>query len=280
MATYAIGDIQGCYDDLRRLLDRLAFDPLRDKLWLVGDLVNRGPDSVQVLRFVKGLGQQAVTVLGNHDLHLLAVVAGNPRHARKSNLHGVLEAPDRDELMHWLRHRPLLHRDTKLGFTLVHAGLPPQWDIAQALACASELEEVLRGPNHREYLHSMYGNEPGRWSDDLSGVERLRFITNCLTRLRYCDAEGNLALKEKGAPGTQPAPWMPWFAVPRRASRDERIVFGHWSTLGYFARHNVWALDSGCLWGGGLTAIRLRSTGPSEPVTVGCARYLKPNSGT
>jgi len=270
MATYAIGDIQGCFDELRRLLDRLHFDPARDKLWFVGDLVNRGPLSVDVLRFIKMLGNRAVAVLGNHDLHLLALGAGNPRHASKSNLHGVLEAPDRDELLEWLRHRPVMHYDTKKRFALVHAGLPPQWDLEQALSCARELERTLRGPNYRDYLHDMYGNEPSRWSESLTGMDRLRFITNCVTRLRFCDLEGNLDLREKGIPGTQPPHLLPWFSHPDRATRDVRIICGHWSALGYVAKNNVWALDTGCLWGSSLTAIRVHSYLPIVPMSVDC----------
>jgi bis(5'-nucleosyl)-tetraphosphatase (symmetrical) len=275
MATYAIGDIQGCHDELCRLLDKLRFDPHRDKLWLVGDLVNRGPDSLRVLRFVRDLGERAVTVLGNHDLHLLALGAGNMKHARKSNLHDVLEAPDRDEILHWLRHRPLMHYDTKKGFALVHAGLAPQWDLAEALACAREVEAALRDPGYAAFLHDMYGNEPAKWSPSLAGMDRLRFITNCLTRLRYCTEDGVLALGEKGPPGSQAEPYLPWFQVPSRATRGARIIFGHWSTLGYWARDGVWALDSGCLWGGSLTAIRVRKKKPAEPVDVQCDRLAE-----
>jgi len=276
MATYAIGDIQGCYEALLRLLERLHFDPASDKLWLVGDLVNRGPGSLLVLRFVKELGDRAVVVLGNHDLHLLALAAGNPKHAKKSNLHEVLEACDRDELMDWLRRRPLMHYDAKKGFAMLHAGLPPQWDLAKALACARELEDVLRGPDYRAFLHAMYGNEPSRWSEDLAGMDRLRFITNCFTRLRYCDAEGSLVLKPKGPPGSQPSDCLPWYAVPGRATHDLPLVFGHWSTLGYLAEHNVWGLDTGCLWGGSLTAIRISKRKPIQPIAVPCEAVLVP----
>jgi bis(5'-nucleosyl)-tetraphosphatase (symmetrical) len=276
MATYAIGDIQGCYDDLRRLLDRVSFDPARDRLWFVGDLVNRGPESARVLRFVRSLGDRALVVLGNHDLHLLALAAGNEQQSGKSNLDDVLGAPDRDELLAWLRSRPLMHFDESKGFALLHAGLPPQWDLAQALACARELEAVLQGPEHAELLHQMYGNEPSLWSPDLTGMDRLRFITNCLTRLRYCDAEGRLALAEKALPGQQPRHLMPWFAVPGRASADVRILYGHWSTLGYHVARNTWALDSGCLWGGRLTALRVRRKKPMEPVSVECAEHANP----
>lgn len=270
MATYAIGDIQGCYERLRQLLDRLRFDPARDRLWLVGDLVNRGPDSLATLRFVKGLGERALTVLGNHDLHLLALAAGNSRREKDRDLVPVLQAPDRDELLHWLRNRPLLHFDERKQFALIHAGFPPQWELDDALSCAREVETVLQGPDHPDYLHALYGNEPTRWSDSLSGMERLRFITNCLTRLRYCDAAGTLALKEKGAPGSQAAGYLPWFAVPDRATKNIRIIFGHWSTLGYATGHNTWALDTGCVWKGRLTAIRVRRKGPVVPVSIPC----------
>jgi bis(5'-nucleosyl)-tetraphosphatase (symmetrical) len=264
MAVYAIGDIQGCYDELRRALDEVAFDPGRDRLWLVGDLVNRGPQSLEVLRFVSGLGKHAISVLGNHDLHLLAIASGNDSRAAQDSLEAVLTAPDRDELLHWLRHRPLLHHDPELDFALLHAGLPPQWDMAEATQRAREVEAVLRhDTEHLAFFAEMYGNKPKRWRPDLSGMDRLRFITNCLTRLRFCLPDGKLQLKEKGPPGSQRNPAaMPWFDVPGRASADTRIVFGHWSTLGYVARNNVWAIDTGCLWGGQLSLLRLDRDAP------------------
>lgn len=271
MATYAIGDIQGCYDQFRCLLDKLRFDPDRHKLWLVGDLVNRGPSSLEVLRFVRSLGDRAVVVLGNHDLHLLALGAGNMEYGKKSNLHEVLEAPDRDQLLDWLRHRPLMHHDAEKGFAMVHAGLPPQWDLAKAQSCAREVEAALRGTDYAHYLHHMYGNEPAKWSESLTGMDRLRFITNCLTRLRYCTVDGTLALKEKGPIGSQGSMHLPWFQVPSRATSRDRIIFGHWSTLGYRADSNIWALDSGCLWGGRLTAIRVRKKKPVTPVQLDCS---------
>jgi len=277
MATYAVGDVQGCYDELRALLDRIGFDPLADTLWLVGDLVNRGPESLSVLRYVKALGDHAVVVLGNHDLHLLALAVGNDKHAKKSNLDEVLSAPDRDDLLDWLRHRPLMHVDEKKRFAMIHAGLPPQWDLAQASACAKELEAELQGPGCADFLHAMYGNEPDLWSPELSGIDRLRFITNCFTRLRYCDIEGRLLLSEKALPESQPEHATPWFKVPSRATRDERIVFGHWSTLGYLAEHNAWALDSGCLWGGTLTAVRIRRKKPIKVFDLDCTGYLEPS---
>ena len=276
MATYAVGDIQGCYTELRQLLDRIGFDPVADNLWSVGDLVNRGPDSLSVLRWFKALGDRAVVVLGNHDLHLLALAAGNDKHAKKSTLDEVLSAPDREELLDWLRHRPVMHVDEKKRFAMIHAGLPPQWDLAQARACAAELETELRGPGYRDFLLAMYGNQPDLWSPDLAGADRLRFITNCFTRLRYCDPEGRLLLNEKAAPGLQSDGAIPWFKVPGRAPRDNRIVAGHWSTLGYVAEHNIWALDTGCLWGGSLTAVRIRRKKPIKVFELDCVGYQEP----
>jgi bis(5'-nucleosyl)-tetraphosphatase (symmetrical) len=276
VATYAVGDVQGCYEPLRRLLDQIGFAQDTDRLWFVGDLVNRGPDSLAVLRFVKSLGDRALVVLGNHDLHLLARAAGRPGNARKDNLDDILEAPDRDDLLAWLRCRPLVHHDANKGFTMVHAGFPPQWDLHLALECARELESVLRGTGYRDFLQAMYGDEPSLWSAGLTGMERLRFITNCLTRMRYCDPLGRLNLSAKGHPGTQPAGTMPWFRIPWRATRGERILFGHWSTLKWLAEDNVWSLDTGCLWGGHLTAVRLRKRKPIERFEVECPTYRKP----
>ncbi len=274
MATYAIGDVQGCYDELRRLLDAVGFDPSHDRLWFAGDMVNRGPKSLAVLRFVKGLGGAAVSVLGNHDLHLLALSQGNRKHYRHGSLDEILTAPDHDELIDWIRHRPLLYRDPRLGFTLVHAGLPPQWDVATARMRAAEVETALRGADFSEFCHHMYGNEPAVWRDSHTGWDRLRYIVNCFSRLRYCDVDGRLAFKDKGPPGTQGPSLMPWFLVPERASRAERIVFGHWSTLGFHMQDNVYAVDSGCLWGGHLTALRL-DDGP-QPFHLPCAGVLPP----
>jgi bis(5'-nucleosyl)-tetraphosphatase (symmetrical) len=276
MRTYAIGDIQGCALELRRLLERLRFDPAVDRLWFTGDLVNRGPGSLEVLRLVHSLDACSVVVLGNHDLHLLALAAGNLKHARKSTLDAVLQAPDRDELLEWLRHRPLLHHDAAKGFTLIHAGLPPQWDLSEAKTHARELEEALRGPGYRDFLFAMYGNEPSRWSPDLVGMERLRFITNCLTRLRYCTPDGALALREKRPLASRAPGLVPWFQCPGRRSREARIIFGHWSALGYWDQDNCWGIDSGCLWGGHLTAVRIRKSKPIEPVHLPCEGYLTP----
>lgn len=257
MATYAIGDVQGCFDQLQQLLQAIDFQTPRDTLWLTGDLVNRGPRSLEVLRFVRELGEHAITVLGNHDLHTLAVACGHDKYKKKDTIDDVLEAPDRTELLDWLRHRPLFHHDDRLNFTLLHAGLVPQWDLPTAQRLAAEVETVLRGPEHYEFLERMYGNKPECWSEDLQGWPRLRFITNCMTRLRYCDSQGRLDLKAKGPPGTQPAPFLPWFEVPGRASANLRIIFGHWSTLDRIHAPGVYALDTGCVWGGSLTALCL-----------------------
>lgn len=262
MAIFAIGDVQGCFDDLQRLLDRIRFNPAEDTLWFTGDLVNRGPKSLDSLRFVRSLGERAVTVLGNHDLHLLALGEGLREPGRHDEtLLQVLDAPDRDELLDWLRHRPLMHHDAALGYTLIHAGLPPQWDIGTALLLAQEVEATLHGPDYRDLLAGMYGNEPTQWSSALCGDARTRFIINCFTRMRFCDAEGSLDLVHKGPPGTQPEGLLPWFEVPERASAGQHILFGHWSTLGEVSGHNVYPLDTGCLWGGRLTALRLDDDG-------------------
>lgn len=276
MAVFAIGDVQGCHDDLMRLLERVAFDPAEDRLWFAGDLVNRGPASLAVLRFVKGLGERAVSVLGNHDLHLLAVAAGTAKLRKNDTLDEILEAPDRDELLHWLRRRPLLHHDPGLGYTLVHAGLPPQWDLKQAQTCAQELEAVLRGSKHADFFRDMYGDEPKRWDPRLAGMDRLRFIVNCFTRLRYCNKAGDLDLKAKGAPGTQPEGYLPWFEIPGRASAGLHLLFGHWSTLGDISSHNVYPLDTGCVWGGRLTALRLDGDGSDSWYCVDCRGAQSP----
>lgn len=270
MPTYAIGDLQGCFDEFQALLEQLRFDPQHDRLWLVGDLVNRGPKSLQVLRAVKALGDAAISVLGNHDLHLLAMASSTARAAKpKDTLQEILSAPDRDELLHWLRHRPMLHHDAQLGFTLLHAGLPPQWDLAQAQACARELETALRDERaYPDLFAHMYGNEPNRWSDSLSGFERLRFITNCLTRLRFCRPDGQLELKLKGGLDQATSELLPWFRVPQRRTRSTRIVFGHWSALGYYEGDNVIGIDAGCVWGNRLCAVRLDE--PAAPVFVAC----------
>ncbi|MFN2119454.1 MAG: symmetrical bis(5'-nucleosyl)-tetraphosphatase [Anaerolineales bacterium] len=269
MAVYAIGDIQGCYEELRQLLDLLHFDPVHDRVLFTGDLVNRGPDSLSVLRFVRSLGERAVTVLGNHDLHLLAIAAG-VRHTKKNDtLAAILAAPDRDELLDWLRRRPLAHRDAETGWLLIHAGLVPQWSGEQALVLAREVERVLASSEAGEFYRNMYGDQPCRWEDDLAGWPRLRFITNVLTRTRYCRPDGTLDFTENGAPSDTLPPLLPWFRVAGRRSADDRVVFGHWSTLGYLRENGVLALDGGCLWGGLLVAARLDQVQPA-PVTLAC----------
>ncbi len=268
MAVYAIGDLQGCYDEFRTLLDLLAFDPASDRVWLTGDLVNRGPGSLAALRYVKALGQSASIVLGNHDLHLLAAAAIPERGLRRGDtLDEVLAAPDRDELLDWLSQQPLLHHDRHLGCTMVHAGLPPQWDLTMATACAAEVSAAMRTAP-ADFYRAMYGNKPDRWSDDLQGNDRLRFTVNCMTRLRVVDHDGKLLLKYKGGLADAPPDAVPWFRAPGRRSAGERIVFGHWSALGYHAGDGVVSLDSGCVWGGALTAVRLDA--PAPPVQLAC----------
>ena len=275
MAVYAIGDIQGCYDPLRRLLDKLRFDPDQDKIWFTGDLVNRGRKSLKVLRFVHSLGDTAVTVLGNHDLHLLAVSEFPERQRSKDTLTNILDAPDREPLLDWLRHRPVFHHDRKLNFTLVHAGLAPKWDLKTAEAAAAELESVLQGKNHRKFLQRMYGDTPDDWSKKMKKIDRLRYITNCFTRMRFCDRKGRLELTFKGRPRGKNWKYVPWFRVPGRANKKLRIVFGHWSTLGPVTDKRVFPLDSGCVWGGCLTALRLDGKKMSQRVTR-CKEYRRP----
>lgn len=262
MSTYAIGDLQGCLDCLERLLVRIDFDVTRDKLWLTGDLVNRGPDSLGTLRRIRALGSRAVTVLGNHDLHLLAVALTAEGRTRKGDtLDAILAAPDRIELLEWLRHQPLFHHDPELDICLVHAGIPAAWTVAETLTRAREVETVLRGPAHAELLSAIYANTPDEWDPALAGLPRLRFIINALTRMRFCSGTGQLDLKLKESPAQAGPGLMPWFAVPGRASEDVRIVFGHWSTLRLSgedeARYRVHPLDTGAVWGDRLTALRL-----------------------
>ena len=274
MAVYAIGDVQGCDEELGQLLERLRFKADRDRLWFVGDLVNRGPRSLQVLRRVRALRENAIVVLGNHDLHLLAVARSNGRRLKDGDTLGdVLDAPDRETLLDWLEALPLFHHDEKLGVAMVHAGLVPQWDVAKARTLAAEVEAALRDDAASLYEH-MYGDKPDRWSESLAGYERLRFIVNCMTRLRFCTPDGRVNLKIKGAPGEAKSPYTPWFAVPGRASARVPIVCGHWSTLGVHLKDNVRAIDAGCVWGGALCALRLDES--DAPVTVSCRTHQKP----
>lgn len=257
MSIYAIGDIQGCFQELQNLIQKISFDPVTDQLWFTGDLVNRGPDSLKTLRFIKSLGHSAITVLGNHDLHLLAVAEGISNTKSQDTFNDVLKAPDRDELLHWLRHQPLLYKQD--SYALLHAGLAPQWHIHQALELAGEVEARLRGDDYVELLSHMYGDYPDYWDETLTGWDRYRFILNCLTRLRYCHTDGRIDLKQKTPPGTQPLHLVPWYSHPLRKSSSEQpvILFGHWSSLGYLKENGVRALDTGCLWGGKLTALKL-----------------------
>ena len=256
MTRYAVGDIQGCDEELQTLLERLKFSADRDQLWFVGDLVNRGPDSLPALRRVRSLGDNAVVVLGNHDLHLLAVAHGARRPRPSDTLDEVLAAPDRDALLEWLITRPLAHAQG--ADLMVHAGLVPQWTVAGTLALAREVGEALRHDPRALFEH-MYGNEPDRWDERLAGVHRLRFAINVLTRLRVCTADGRVDLGVKGEPPSPPSPLRPWFAHAERASREARVIFGHWSALGLVREHGVIGLDTGCVWGGALSAVDLDS---------------------
>jgi bis(5'-nucleosyl)-tetraphosphatase (symmetrical) len=233
----------------------IAFDPARDRLWFVGDLVNRGPDSAACLRFVRGLGESAVTVLGNHDLHLVCVAEGIEKRRKRDTLEDVLEAPDRDSLVDWLRQRPLMHVEE--GHVLVHAGLLPQWTVERARLLAGEVEAALRGRGYRKLLEKMYGDRPDRWDEDLEGFDRLRVVINAMTRLRVCDDEGAMVLGFKGEPDESPEEWTAWFDMPGRRSRDHAVVCGHWSALGVVIRGDLLSIDRGCVWGRALTAVRL-----------------------
>lgn len=258
MATYAIGDLQGCYDPLARLLDYLKFDPATDRLWCVGDLVNRGPQSLEVLRFIKGLGPAAATVLGNHDLHLIMQAAGHGKANKEDTLDAVLVAPDRDELLAWLRAQPLFHVEN--GWGMVHAGLLPAWDVAQAQALSDEVHAALNAPDHVDFLAHMWGSEPDAWRDDLTGWDRLRVVVNAMTRMRFLWPDGRMEFRapgSKGPPERGPEGCVPWFATPGRRSANHLIICGHWSALGFRQTDTLLALDSGCLWGGSLTAVRL-----------------------
>lgn len=255
MATLAIGDVQGCYDQLMRLLERADYDERHDVLWFVGDLVNRGPQSAQTLRFAKKLGARQVTVLGNHDLALLVIAAGIKKPHRGDTYDELLAAPDRDELVDWLRHQKLMHSGD--GYAMVHAGLLPQWSLAQALALAREVETALQGADSREFLSHMYGNQPVRWRDDLAGYDRLRVIVNAMSRMRLVTPDGAMEFSHKTGLASVPAGYLPWYDAPARTSRAEHVIFGHWAALGLLLREDVICLDSGCVWGRALSALRL-----------------------
>jgi bis(5'-nucleosyl)-tetraphosphatase (symmetrical) len=259
MTTYAVGDIQGCIKPLKCVLKKVSFDPQVDVLWSAGDIINRGPKSLKTLRFLYRMRDSLVMVLGNHDLHLLAVAAGVRPPSRSDTLNKILRAPDRNELISWLHQQPLLHRQH--GYTLVHAGIPPQWSVAKAAALASEVEAVLRSPDSVEFLRHMYGNEPAVWSDDLQGMERLRLITNYLTRMRYCTRKGKLDLVSKGPrPNCGINTVSAWFSHPERKTLNDRILFGHWASLeGKTDTPNAIGLDTGCVWGGSLSLYNLET---------------------
>lgn len=257
MSLFVIGDIQGCFDELQELVDYIAFNPKKDQLWFVGDLVNRGPKSLETLRWVKSLGNSAVTVLGNHDLHLLAAYIGAKEIRTTSSLYPTLQAKDIDELVNWLRKQSLMCYNKTFKFAMVHAGLAPQWTIKDALRYAKEVEKVLRSKKYKDFLFNMYGDKPNQWDGRLKGWNRLRTITNFMTRMRYCNNKGVMSFADKGPIGTQSSRMKPWYEISSRNSQDTTIVFGHWSTLGYIHDHNIISTDTGCLWGGALTAVKI-----------------------
>ena len=275
MASFLIGDVQGCDSALARLLDTIGFSSSRDTLYLLGDLVNRGPDSAGVLRRVMALGGSAHSLLGNHDLSLLAVAHGLRAPHRNDTMDSVLLAPDREPMLQWLRHQHMAIRAD--GWLMVHGGVLPQWDADQVLRLAAEVETVLRGPGLADFLATMYGNEPANWDESLQGADRLRVIVNALTRLRFCTPEGRMDLKASGGPAAAPPGCLPWFELPERRTAGVPIAFGHWSTLGYLQRPDLLSLDTGCGWGGCLSAVRLASRGASQSlVQVQCDQAQRP----
>ncbi len=275
MSVYWVGDIQGCDAALGQLMERIDFSASQDRLYVLGDLVNRGPDSLAVLRRLQGLGNSVQCVLGNHDLHLLAMAAGVRSPSRLDTVQTVLQAPDKEALLHWLSHQKLaMHADEVL---MVHAGVLPQWSAAQTVSLAQEVEQLLQGPDSQEFLRHMYGDEPTQWHDQLQGLDRWRCVVNALTRLRFCTAQGQMEFKTKEGAGHAPAGYMPWFDVPGRKTADQVVAFGHWSTLGAVDRDDIWALDTGCVWGGCLTAIQRNS--PDElprKIQIKCPPYQTP----
>jgi bis(5'-nucleosyl)-tetraphosphatase (symmetrical) len=279
MALFLMGDVQGCDEALGRLLEKIAFSPSRDTLVLLGDLVNRGPGSAAVLRRMQGFGASARSLLGNHDLHLLGVAHGVRKAGRRDTMASILEAPDRDALLDWLRHQHMALHQTIAGADLlmVHAGVLPQWSVGQTLALAAEVEAVLRGPALGEFLHTMYGNEPAQWHETLAGSARLRVIVNALTRLRFCDADGVMDFDAKDDAGAAPPGFMPWFDVPGRRTAGAMVAFGHWSTLGWLSRPDLLSTDTGCVWGGCLSAARIGTTlAERTHIEVQCPQSQKP----
>lgn len=257
MATYAIGDVQGCYDSLMALLEKIDYDDHRDTLWFAGDLVNRGPKSLKTLRFIKDLGDKAISVLGNHDLHLLALYYNDKNPKKSDTLKSILTAKDNEELLSWLRHQPLVHHDESLNALMVHAGIPPKWSAKKAIKRSLEFENFMQSPDYKDFFKVMYGNSPDQWDKSLVGMERLRIIVNYFTRMRFCTQKGQLDLLTKEGLDKKPKGFSPWFELDRKA-KDTRIFFGHWAALeGRADADNVFALDTGCVWGGKLSAIRL-----------------------
>jgi bis(5'-nucleosyl)-tetraphosphatase (symmetrical) len=260
VATYAIGDVQGCYQELRELLEKLVFNPKKDQLWLLGDLINRGPENLEVVRYIMSLGSSACTVLGNHDLHFLAIVLGGHRLNKSDTFNDVLEASDVDQIVDWYCQQPLLMKDENLGFVMAHAGVPHLWDLAQAVELAGEVETVIRGKRRSEYFRDMYGNEPARWSDRLKGMDRLRSITNYFTRMRLMKPDGTLEFAHKGALSEAPDDCVPWYQLRAEYPLELTTLFGHWAALeGETGYEGVLALDTGCVWGRDLTALCLQS---------------------
>ncbi|MGN2254481.1 symmetrical bis(5'-nucleosyl)-tetraphosphatase [Frateuria sp. GZRe12] len=280
MATYAIGDVQGCYPELSRLLDKLRFDPADDQLWFCGDLVNRGGESLQVLQMLHTLRENVVVTLGNHDLSLLAIAQRKPDAQSRVNpeLREVLFADDAPVLFEWLRNQKLMHYDEGLGWGMVHAGLAPSWTLRQALRAAQEVERELSSPRHPRLLRNLFGNRPAAWSSRLQGVDRFRATINTMTRMRYCDVNGRIDFEAKGVPGSQKPGLYPWFAVPGMRRREAKMVCGHWSALGRFAGLGVYAIDTGCVWGGQLTALRIDEDEP-QYITVNAEPHRKRPSG-
>jgi len=278
MAIYAIGDVQGCVLQLEELLEKIRFDQKADQLWLCGDIINRGPGSLETLRLVKDLGKSAICVLGNHDLHYLAVAEKIRRHRAGDTLKQVLKAPDREELTCWLRKRPLVHVNKEIKTIMVHAGVYPGWSKTQLVSYASEVEKIIRGKTYKKFLRKMYGKRPLKWNRELTGWDRCRFIINVLTRMRYCDKNKNLNFSQKGPPGTQYKKWMPWYLHPDHDLKNWRVVFGHWSSLGYRQNKNVISLDSGCVWGGRLTVVQLDAKYHAPHWQLDCSKSQRPQS--
>lgn len=277
MATYAIGDVQGCYDDLLQLLDKVNFDSQTDQVWFCGDIINRGPKSLDTIRFIKQLGNAAITVLGNHDLHFLAVSYTSNSPSKFDTFSDILNADDKNELVDWLRQQKLFHHDDSLNISMVHAGIPPQWTINDACDYSSEMEEILQSDNPEDFFKNMYGNYPPEWNSSLTGWNRYRFITNVFTRMRFCDQEGKPDYKHKGSIGSQPNHLIPWFLHSKRKTKNDDIIFGHWSTLANVKQGHVYPIDTGCLWGGKLTALRI-DTEEKTFISIDCPNGIKPKN--